>query len=345
MQNAGLNEFTNFAIMTSDFFKYLSERKYKENDLSDITWALCNSSYAFRDMFLKFFFPDISISPELEIMREESRNDSRPDFVIHNGEEVFLIENKINDKQQHFGQYDKDFHVLPENFGYIANYHIHQPDKTKHYRIKTWEEFYRVLAGFQTDNTEENKLVKGYRDYLKHICNIIDFTKPMNIEGIYSLYELMELLSKLCNRETEHYSISIYNSDRTFENRYADHYSHGINFEVKFKGVKILAWGWIGIFFYNEMPDICIGFRNEKNWAKNICDIVKNVKDDGKHFSAPYEEDGAYWFDFIDGKETYEEYFNKLSLDKQADLLREYFDEVLELVYRLRKENAINNSL
>jgi hypothetical protein len=323
--------------MITDFFNNISDRMYKENDLSDITWALCNSSNSFRDTFLRFFFPDITISPDIEIVREESRNDSRPDFVIHNGDDIYIIENKINDKQQHFGQYDKQFHVSPENFGYIANYHIQQPDKNKHYRIKTWEGFYKFLADFHSENAEEMMLVRGYREYLKNICNIIDFTKPMNISGIYSLYQLIEILSKLCNRETEHYSINVYNSCRTFDNHFADHRTNGINFEVNFKVVRLHVFGWIGIFFNQETPVICVGFLNATNWGKRVCNLIENIDNDGKLYSAPYEEDGAYWFDFTDGKETYEEYFNKLSLDKQTELLRDFFDEVLELIYNLQK--------
>ena len=93
----------------------------KENDLSDITWALCNASHKFKEVFLKFFFPEIQISPDVVIEREISKDDSRPDFVIHNGSELYIIENKINDQAHHFGQYEKAFKVTPERFGYIAN--------------------------------------------------------------------------------------------------------------------------------------------------------------------------------------------------------------------------------
>ena len=77
----------------------------------------------------------MQISQDVEIEREIAANDSRPDFVIYNGEETYLIENKINDHNQHFGQYDKTFNVAPERFGYIANYVIPQPKQDKHYQI------------------------------------------------------------------------------------------------------------------------------------------------------------------------------------------------------------------
>ena len=85
-------------MQVTDFFKYCSGKFYKENDLSDITWAICRSSSFFKDSFLHFFFPDMNIKKDISMEREKSEDDSRPDFYINNGGEIYLIENKINDK-------------------------------------------------------------------------------------------------------------------------------------------------------------------------------------------------------------------------------------------------------
>ena len=37
------------------FFKALSERAYKENGLSDVTYSMCESNKVFRQFFLDFF--------------------------------------------------------------------------------------------------------------------------------------------------------------------------------------------------------------------------------------------------------------------------------------------------
>lgn len=129
--------------MITRFLESLSYRVNNENALSDIIWSLCNSSPTFREAFLLFFFPNMRISPEIEIEREIVKNNSRPDFIIYNDDEVYLVENKINDRNQHFGQYDKTFKVEPERFGYIANYVIPQPKEGKKYQIRTWEGFYK----------------------------------------------------------------------------------------------------------------------------------------------------------------------------------------------------------
>ena len=65
-----------------DFFQFLSSKYHKENDLSDITWAMCQSCESFRFAFLGFFFPEMQIKPSLSIEREKAEDDSRPDFYI-----------------------------------------------------------------------------------------------------------------------------------------------------------------------------------------------------------------------------------------------------------------------
>ena len=172
--------------------------------------------------------------------------------------------------------------------------------------------------------------------------NFIEFHKPMNIEGIYSLYQFVEILNKLCKREEEHFVLDVYNQDRKYDNTHANHSVTGINFELKLKDCDFQAWGWIGIYFSDEIPTICIGFNDTENWGKCVCDLIKNAKSeiaDGQLCTAPYPEDGAYWFNFIDGKDTYEECFNKLSLNEQIEQIKAFMDEVFNLIYGLFEES------
>lgn len=74
--------------------------------------------------------------------REISKDCSRVDFIIHNNNETYIIENKIDDKNHHFGVYEETYNVLPEKFGYIANYKIEQPTEGKNYALRTWKDFY-----------------------------------------------------------------------------------------------------------------------------------------------------------------------------------------------------------
>ena len=92
----------------SAFFSVLAERAYRENDLSDVTYALLEANRAFRQFFLDFFFPHEGLEGEkVVIEREHVIGDSRPDFWIRNGNEVYLVEVKIWDGGHHFEQYHK----------------------------------------------------------------------------------------------------------------------------------------------------------------------------------------------------------------------------------------------
>ena len=54
----------------TSFISELASYYWHENDLSNITVALCNSNVTFKTLFVKFFFPDIEVSEIDEIRRE-----------------------------------------------------------------------------------------------------------------------------------------------------------------------------------------------------------------------------------------------------------------------------------
>jgi hypothetical protein len=94
--------------MLEEFFRDLASRHYKENDLSDLTWALGKNCDEFLKSLMVFF--GFNFNPDLptEIIREYFLGDgSRSDISIENGDSVFLIENKIYDRNYHVEQYGK----------------------------------------------------------------------------------------------------------------------------------------------------------------------------------------------------------------------------------------------
>ena len=93
----------------------------------------------------------------------------------------------------------------------------------------------------------------------------------------------------------------------------------------------------MGVYFEREHPQICIGFDYREGWGKPVYDLLLNKVDGmkkGKLCSKPYEEGGAIWFDFIQADK-----FNGLnSPSKQISLLRSYFNEVIETIYKIKQE-------
>lgn len=318
-----------------DFFQFLSYRFTSENDLSDITWTMCESCESFREQFLKFFFPEIQIVKDVYIEREKPESNSRADFVIDNGGEKYLIENKINDQNHHFEQYDAAYCVEPDRFGYITNYKINDKDiKGKRYQLRTWEELYMIFSNNLPNDNEERIFWQGYLEYVKNVCGIIKIDKPMKLNGIYSLYSLMEIFKKkLTQREEEQFKLIWYNSNRLCGNG-VSHGATGVNFEIVYKNLNQenapRMWGWIGIYFNTEEPNIWMGFYNVEGWGKNYIDKLLPYKDrwtKQEEFEKPFEEEKCLWFEM--SKELKTEFEKSEDVVKQENILKAFMDAVI----------------
>ena len=185
----------------SDFMDALSQCCDRENYLSDVTYALCESNQKFKKFFLDFFFEDKHIDAgQVSISREYRFEASRPDCLIEKRDphEFFIVEVKINDRNHHFKQYKDTLEKLhneaskggkcqPKDFkqhiGYIANYQI-TPQEVKEAkgfkRIRTWQKFYEELKGGGELNKEPwlgDKVVEGYGQLCKAVCGFVDVSR------------------------------------------------------------------------------------------------------------------------------------------------------------------------
>ena len=102
------NENKELTCLTS-FFQAFAERAYKENDLSDVTYAVCRSDEDFMKFFLEFFFKGKIQPDEVKCFEREHSDDmGRPDFWIETKKgDAYIIEVKIGDWKQHFDQYHR----------------------------------------------------------------------------------------------------------------------------------------------------------------------------------------------------------------------------------------------
>lgn len=322
--------------MISTFIQNLSYRFRSENDLSDITWTLCETSDKFKFTFIKFFFPDITITDTDILSREKNSDDSRPDFILETKDGLYLIENKIYDKNHHFEQYINTFHISASHLGYITNY----PLLKAGFKTHTWKEFY--LYAKSNIPQDEIELWSSYLEYLKSVCNIFIASKPMNLSGMFSLYTFYRSLDDVFEFDSENFSSTLYDSRKDTNNggNFLSSPRDGIMgkyFEIKFKRLRLKAWGWMGVYFEREEPLICIGFCNRENWGYPVYKLLvkSNYNNEGKYTTSPYEEEGGYWFDF-----KCNEQFNSLDLPKQITLLRSFFEEVMNIIYELKNINC-----
>ena len=153
---------------------------------------------------------------------------------------------------------------------------------------------------------------------------------------MFSLYTFYRSLDEVVSVVNDSFTSCLYNSlkDTNHGGNFLCEPRDGVMgkyFEVKFKNVKIKkSWGWLGVYFDRENPVICLGFCNREGWGKPVYSLLSpNLEDLSETIisSAPYEEDGAIWFDF----KKYEE-FEKASLDNQVGLLKEFFVDVIQTI-------------
>lgn len=312
------------------FISNLAERFRKENDLSDITWAMCQASTNFKKTFISFFFPELkneSLLDIVDIQREIAENDSRPDFIFECDGKKYLIENKIWDNNHHFEQYNKTYSIPAKQLGYITAYPMHKDG----FNVYTWRDMFKYLK----DNLplEEAALWNGYLDYIQQVCNIFYTEKPMNLDGMFSLFTFFNSLDKIFEISEKDYHSTLYPGFQRGGNGKSSPHTGAMGkyFEVEIKAYSTeKIRGWMGVYFKYEHPEICLCFYSSKDWGKPVYDYFTKNKElvGGDFYNGPYEEDGAIWFSFSKADE-----FNKLQdVDKQIELLGAFFREIIDIV-------------
>ena len=308
--------------MINLLFENLSHRFRNENDLSDITWAMCQTSESFKEDFLKFFFPEIDIKAITEFVREKIAGDSRADFCIKIGGMTYIIECKIGDTNHHFEQYCAAFEIPRERLGYITNYNLSKSG----FVTKTWSGLFDCLEKRDLpENSIEKYLYNGYLAYLKNVCSIVKINKLMNINGMYDLYCFSEVLKSVLDRETDGYKLGIGTRD-------LKDWSAGYNFEVSPAQADLQdIWVWVGVYYDRPEPVIYFKIWNNDAWGKPFFDkIEKNGVGSFNPIYAtePYlEEQCYYYFETSDRFKT--EFDDAKEVEEQKEVLQKFIDEVI----------------
>ena len=254
------------------FFEALAARAYKENDLSDVTYAMCQSDSVFKKFFLDFFFPNANLSAEDAIFeRERSANNGRPDFWIRVNNTTYIVEVKIWDGSHHFDQYNVE--LQKENncneggawqyLGYITNYKLEHERVT----VKTWKKMYEDLKSYNGFN---DPTIIAYMSYVKSVCgfetcNINNFEfNPKDFEYIKQIgQEIDNCVGDSRPEKIEAFNRSVNFKTKCWMGRY---------FELKeFKDDKSI-WGFLGVTYKGDIANICVSFRDQNGWAKLLCD-------------------------------------------------------------------------
>ena len=325
------------------FFANLSSRFGKENDLSDITWAMCQASPFFRAQWIKFFFPELDPEDIESIEREvpdENNLGSRVDFLLtqRNGDSPYLIEVKIWDQNHHFGQYEKSYAVEKNHLGYITNYYC----KQEGYEVKQWREYYVFLLN-QTKNlnppVEEAELIYAYCEYLKSVCGMTMITEKIDITKMTSLYDLTVVLREVSEFSTDYFALRNYSTTHRDDLRW-------LFLEVEYKQCN--EWGtqypFLGILYQHTRPRICAGFDCRKGWARGIVEFMKKNSNKFSLVKSTYctmpELGGDYYFFMSEyAKKQFED---ADSIEEQKKVLKGFIEEAI--MFPLRLKSLITDS-
>lgn len=268
------------------FFEALSWRAYKENDLSDVTFAMCEADPLFKQFFLDFFFGDQRlVAGSCTISREVSYDGSRPDIVIQDVQHgVYFVEVKIWDCNHHFNQYSdtlvKQCGVRKEDahdhFGYISAYVIQSEEnsfvKMKNGgRVKTWKDLFEALERY---SYFDNIHVRAYAEYVKRVCAIDDYKvdSEWGIDVRDFMYiqsfdkKIQSVISSL-----DAMGLRKYTTPRRF--RSCEWMGHFFEWTYSLpKDQKEKVWGWVGVRYQKQKAVLCVEFEDRPGWGKVICD-------------------------------------------------------------------------
>lgn len=160
----------------------------------------------------------------------------------------------------------------------------------------------------------------------------------MDLNGMNSLYTFYRCLDDVFAFDNDAFHSELYNSkiDTKGGGNFQGTPREGIMgkyFKLQYKRIRVKeAWGWMGVYFYEENPSIWIGFRNDELWGQSIYRVIDcNDIKSSKLFCAPIENENAYWFKFKTPTN-----FNELILPKQEKLLKKFFEEVMMAIYNAK---------
>jgi len=315
--------------MLSAVLKDLGTRLSRENDLSDITWALSKNSVNFLGALMELFRFQFNINDPWDVIREYSLQEGgRPDFVVFNGDKRFIIENKINDRNYHFenyGTFVKDNEAT--GFGLIVNHELEKAEFQKALgyccTVKKWEEFIDLLAKKEFPE-EERPIVEAYIQYVKEVCSIVEI-KVIRFDRLESLYYFNNLIKKIIKQfNREGFICDLYSAPtRAFGDSWSGQY-----FGLQREGGKTTIWPFFGIYYEEEPPIILFSF--ESDWCKGIYKKYSGKKTTSRVYEIESNSSGV---DFKLKKELFEE-FSKATLNRQRVILEEFFAETFNEISR-----------
>lgn len=317
--------------MLESFFKDLPVRSPKETHLSDVTWAIARNCDEFLVAFLQFFDFKFDSNAPLDIYREYVLPDgNRPDFAIENGPHLFIVENKIYDKNYYIEQYGRSSYPQGkkiEGIGIIVNHKVDditlEISKRDRVKIRTWEKFVSFMErGFKEERfeAESEKYIRTYLQYVKEACSVMEL-KEVRFGSLLSLFYFNRLVRKtLGTFHREGFECKLYTANaRAFGENWSGQY-----FSLKKKDERVELYPFLGVYYGEEPPTIYFAF--ERDWCKDIYLKYKGKQSENDLY---YIEAADWEVSFCLSEDRFEE-FGKGSLADQEAMLAYFLCKTID---------------
>lgn len=316
------------------FASGLSERMWKENDLSDMTYALCAGNREFRQFFLDFFFRDSRLNAEeVDIYREWTDDaGNRPDFYIidENDKRHYFVEVKLWDGNLHFNDYRKSLDELNSgggqsgtsvstiNLGYIAAYKIDTTKIDERCSVHTWLEFYTELKKLSFLN---DSAIRGYGKFLCSVAGLERADQSEEDVRVYTAFNGKDFTEVRSFMEEIDAAIADLNGKDVYAyNRGTRNIIPGIRmgrfFEVKNCKDDKPAWGWIGAFYALGKPEVCVWFEDRNGWGLFVCDKCRDLARQG--FEIERDSEGLYFY-MLDSDHDVKSFLERVVAEIRSD--------------------------
>ncbi len=270
---------SSLSIEVTDFFPRLAERRYRENDLSDATWALCHAVPRFAAFLADFIGITMPPGVPVNVEREVSLGvDSRVDIRCSVASATTFIEVKIYDRNYHLQQYAGRIVDHPGSHLVLLTNHVLDPEqriKTEQlgWSVRLWRDFVECA-----DNTFGNDeiLVRAYLRYVRRVCNMIELRDVrFDPSSLYSLVSLNVLIEEVMGGASH--------SDFTYS-RYQTQRAHGSGwtgacFQLQYQhaDVQRQVWGFFGLTF-EEPGRTQLAIWLDRDWNVQFLDTACEIE-------------------------------------------------------------------
>jgi len=290
-------------------------------------------SSGFRQAFCEFFGVQLKEPQQWSVEREYPLGGNlRVDLALINSDgETYLIENKINDRNYHFKEYEASpVGKQSKGLWLIAGHTVTELAPSKKWTVRTWTELVQHLE--QRNWPEDEDLIRSFKAYVKGACQMAPIKEiRLNDEALVSLFYLNNLFDKVISSfQSLDVKCRLYRTSYNFDNG-----NMGKYFSISITGSKNLVFPWLGLTYEDE-PCIGIWFDKDTGWGRPV-HSHPGLRSGDKEYYKIYWEPSGTWFEL---KDSFYGTFMSSDHEQQAQILCSFFSEVIRNVVSAIKQKV-----